>query len=76
MIKLNTNDKAFRELTKMAESKNMNLKEFLLSEEYISEVCEIFYSNMPKMVKWSMSFEKFKIFYTNNKESFVSKIPN
>ncbi|NCQ52258.1 hypothetical protein GW796_10305 [archaeon] len=74
MYKINKNDKAFKELDSYAKTQNTPLKEVLLSDAHLEKVSDIFYSNMPKMIKWSMKKEKFTDFYKNHREQFVSQM--
>jgi len=73
-MKLNKNDKSFIELNKQAKAKNKTLQEYLLEEDSQEDVCKVFYSNMPKLLKFSMNYEKFKLFYTKNKAALVANI--
>lgn len=74
MFNVKKDDKALKELQAYAKQKNKELKVVLLEEEYLNDVTKIFYSYMPKMVKFAMNYEKFKVFYQSNREVFVSKI--
>lgn len=75
-MKLNKNDKAFIQLNKQAKEKNQTLKVYLLDEKNEEDVCKVFYEHLPKLVKFSMNYEKFKVFYGKNKEVFVQNIPD
>ena len=75
-MKIDKNDVAFKELKILAEQKGKKLKELLTDEQYEKEVCDIFYKNMPKVIRWSMNAEKFKTFYALNKDKFVQQIPD
>lgn len=74
MFKVQKNDKAFKELKAYADSVNQPLKEVLLSDIHFDKVSEIFYTHMPKMVRWSMKLDKFKEFYSNHREQMVSSM--
>ena len=73
-MKVVKNDVAFKELNEYAKSTNLPLKNVLGSDEHLEKVCEIFYQHMPKMVKFTMTKDKFKIFYQNNREMFIKNI--
>lgn len=73
-MKLNKNDKAFKELDAYAKTVRQTLKQVLLSDDHLTQVSSIFYKHMPKMIKWSMKEEKFKNFYKNHRESLVATI--
>lgn len=74
MFKVDRNDKAFKELNDYATSIGKPLKEVLLSDEHLDKVAGIFYSHMPKMVRWSMKEPKFKEFYKEHRETFVNHL--
>lgn len=74
MYKVQKNDKAFQQLEKYAKEQGKSLKEVLLSDDHLQQVSDIFYENMPKVVKWSMKKEKFVEFYKNHREQFVAQI--
>lgn len=74
MFKVQKNDKAFKELKSYADSVHQPLKDVLLSDEHFDKVSDIFYANMPKMVRWSMKIDKFKDFYRNHREQMVSSM--
>ena len=74
MMKLQKNDKAFQELTVYAKSVSTPLKEVLLSDIHFEKVTEIFYSHMPKMVRFAMNKDKFKAFYKLHREQFAAQI--
>ena len=73
-MKLNKNDKAFKELDAYAKKIKQPLKQVLLSDDHLKQVSSIFYKHMPKVVKWSMKEEKFRDFYKNHRESLVATI--
>lgn len=74
MYKVKKNDKALVELKALAESSNMDVKSLLLSVAHLDKVCEIFYAQMPKLVRMAMNKEKFKVFYSQHKEEFANSI--
>lgn len=74
MFEVKKNDKAFKELVAYAKSVSLPLKSVLLSDAHLDKVSAIFYSHMPKMVRWSMNETKFKDFYKNHREEFAARI--
>lgn len=74
MLKVQKNDKAFKELDAYAKQQNLPLKEVLLSDTHLDEVTKIFYAHMPKMVRMAMKYDKFKGFYQDHRESFVAQM--
>lgn len=74
MYKVKKNDEALLQLKLLAEKANLDIKSLILSEEHIDDVCSIFYSHLPKLVKMAMNKDKFKIFYSSHKEQFANSI--
>lgn len=74
MFKLKKNDPVANSLKKYAQEKNMPLKEILLSDTHLLEVCNIFYPNLPKLVRMSMNKDKFVNFYKQHRETFATQI--
>lgn len=74
MIKMNKNDPAARELEKFAKEKGKPVNEVLLSDEYLKDVCDIFYPYLPKMVRMVMNKTKFYDFYKLHREKLVATI--
>lgn len=74
MFKVKTNDKAFKDLDNYAKSVGKPLKEVLLSDDHIIPVCDIFYGEMPKMVKFAMKKQAFVEFYRTHRENFVAQM--
>ncbi len=76
MFKMKKNDPVASSLKKYAEGKGMPLKNILLSDEHLSDVCDIFYPNLPKLVRMTMNKDKFVVFYKQHRESFAEQIGN
>lgn len=74
MYKINKNDKAFKEIETYSKSQNKPMKEVLLSDEHLIPICDIFYSNMPKLIKMAMKKDKFIDFYKAHRIQFVSQM--
>lgn len=74
MLKVQKNDKAFKELKAYADSVPAPLKEVLLSDEHFDKVSEIFYQHMPKMVRFAMKINKFKEFYRDHRVQMVESM--
>lgn len=72
MFKVNKNDKALKELLEYSQTTGLDLKSVMLSSEHLQNVADIFYAHMPKLIRFSMSKEKFTAFYDSHKESFVN----
>ena len=71
-MKVQTNDKAFKELKAYADKAGKPLQEVLLSDEHLDRVSEIFYKNMPKVVQFTMKLPRFKEYYKNHREQLVA----
>jgi hypothetical protein len=74
MLKVQKNDKAFKELDAYATEQNLPLKELLLSDIHLDAVTKIFYAHMPKTVRMVMKYDKFKVFYQTHRENFVAQM--
>lgn len=68
------NNKGLVELKQLAQKNNMDLKSFLLSDEHLDEVVEVFYKNMPKMIKMAVKKDNFKTIYQSHRELIVSEL--
>lgn len=68
------NNKGLVELKLLAQKNNMDLKSFLLSDAHLEEVTEIFYKNMPKMIKMAVKKDNFKTIYKTHREMIVSQL--
>lgn len=68
------NNAGLVELKELATKNNMDLKSFLLSDAHLDEVVEVFYKNMPKMIKMAVKKEKFKTIYQSNRELIVNQM--
>jgi hypothetical protein len=71
MYKIDTNDKAFKELNDYAISVKQPLKDVLLSDAHLEQVTRIFYPHLPKPLKFVMKLDKFKEYYKEHREKLV-----
>ena len=74
MYKVKKNDKALIELKALANKSGLSVRDLILSEDYLNNVCDIFYSHMPKLVRMAMNKEKFIKFYSEHKLQFADSI--
>ena len=74
MFKINTDDGSFKEIKAYAQKTGKPIKEVLLSDEYLKDISHIFYSYMPKLIKWKMKEEQFEIFYKNHRKNLVDHL--
>ncbi len=72
MLKMKKNDPAAKELEAFANKKGKPLKQVLLADEHLIEVCDIFYPHLPKMVRMVMKKDKFYDFYKTHREALVA----
>lgn len=75
-MKLNKNDKTLTIFVEMAKKYNIDLNTLLLSDSYLTEVVDVFYAAMPKLVRMTMNKNKFSQFYVAHREEFVKHIIN
>lgn len=74
MFKMKKNDPVAASLKKYADENNMSVKNILLSDDHLIKVCDIFYPQLPKLVRMTMNKEKFVSFYKTNREAFASQV--
>jgi hypothetical protein len=67
------NDQA-NKLSALAKELNMPVREIMLSDEHLDKVCPIFYEGLPKLARMSMSKDKFKTFYINQREKLADQM--
>ncbi len=72
MFKMKKNDPAAQELEVYAKKKGKPVKEVLLSDEHLNDVCDIFYPHLPKMVKMVMKKDKFVDYYKTHRTALVA----
>lgn len=54
-------------LNALSKELNLPVRDIMLADEYLEKVCPIFYEGLPKLARMSMSREKFKTFYINQR---------
>lgn len=74
MFKMKKNDPVATSLKEYANTQGLPLKTILVSDEHLLKICDIFYPNLPKLVRMSMNKEKFVVFYKTHREMFASQI--
>jgi hypothetical protein len=55
------------QLSALSKELNMPVRDMMLSDEHLDRVCPIFYDGLPKLARMSMSRDKFKVFFTNQR---------
>jgi hypothetical protein len=61
-------------LTALSKEVNLNVRDMMLSDEHLDKVCPIFYEGLPKLARMSMSREKFKVFYINQRVKLADQM--
>jgi hypothetical protein len=54
-------------LNALSKELNLPVRDIMLADEHLEKVCPIFYEGLPKLARMSMSREKFKTFYINQR---------
>jgi hypothetical protein len=54
-------------LNALSKQLNLPVRDIMLADEHLEKVCPIFYEGLPKLARMSMSREKFKTFYINQR---------
>lgn len=74
MIKLKKNDPVARELEQYSQKVGKPLNTILISDEHLNNVCDIFYPNLPKLVRMAMNKAKFTEFYKSHRTAFAEQL--
>lgn len=61
-------------LSALSKELNMPVREIMLADEHLDKVCPIFYEGLPKLARMSMSKEKFKAFYMNQRSKLADQM--
>lgn len=67
-LKINANHKGYKEIKTFADSKNMSIRDVMVSEEHLDSVVDILYKNMPKTIRWILNRDKFKQKYLDQRD--------
>jgi hypothetical protein len=54
-------------LNALSKELNLPVRDIMLADEHLEKVCPIFYEGLPKLARMSMSREKFRTFYINQR---------
>jgi hypothetical protein len=55
------------QLSALSKELNMPVRDMMLSDAHLERVCPIFYEGLPKLARMSMSRDKFKAFFINQR---------
>ncbi len=61
-------------LSALSKELNMPVRDIMLSDEHLDQVCPIFYEGLPKLARMSMSKEKFKTFFINQRSKLADQM--
>ena len=61
-------------LSALSKELNMPVRDIMLSDQHLDQVCPIFYEGLPKLARMSMSKDKFKSFYLNQREKLADQM--
>jgi hypothetical protein len=68
------NNAQAQKLSALSKELNLPVRQIMLSDEHLEKVCPIFYEGLPKLARMSMSREKFKVFYVNQRENLADQM--
>ncbi len=68
------NNPQAQKLSALSKELNLPVRQIMLSDEHLDKVCPIFYEGLPKLARMSMSREKFKTFYINQREKLADQM--
>jgi hypothetical protein len=68
------NNAQAQKLSALSKELNLPVRQIMLSDEHLDKVCPIFYEGLPKLARMSMSREKFKAFYLNQRENLADQM--
>ncbi len=68
------NAKQSAALTALGKKHQLSVRELMLSDDHLDEVCEVFYEGLPKLARMTMSREKFKVFYKSQRQKLADQM--
>jgi hypothetical protein len=68
------NDTQAAKLSALSKELNMAVRDIMLADEHLDKVCPIFYEGLPKLARMSMSKDKFKTFFINQREKLADQM--
>ncbi len=68
------NNNQASKLTALSKELNLPVRELMLSDEHLDKVHPIFYEGLPKLARMSMSKDKFKTFFINQREKLADQM--
>jgi hypothetical protein len=61
-------------LSALSKELNLPVRELMLSDAHLDRVHPIFYEGLPKLARMSMSKDKFKVFFINQREKLADQM--
>jgi hypothetical protein len=68
------NNQQAQKLSALSKELKLPVRQIMLSDEHLDKVCPIFYEGLPKLARMSMSRDKFKVFYVNQREKLADQM--
>lgn len=68
------NHQQAQQLSALSKELNLPVRDIMLSDAHLDRVCQVFYDGLPKLARMSMSREKFKVFFTNQRQSLADQM--
>jgi hypothetical protein len=68
------NNAQAEKLSALSKAINLPVRDMMLSDEHLDKVCPIFYEGLPKMARMTMSRDKFKTFYLNQRVKLADQM--
>ncbi len=68
------NQQQAQQLSALSKELNLPIREIMLSDLHLDRVCQVFYEGLPKLARMTMSREKFKAFYINQREKLADQM--
>ena len=63
-----------QKLMALAKEVNLPVRERILSDEHLEQVAPIFYEGLPKLARMSMNRDKFKAFFTKQRQQIADEL--
>lgn len=63
-----------QKLIALAKSVQLPVRELILSDEHLDAVAPIFYDGLPKLARMSMNRDKFKTFFSKQRQHFADEM--
>jgi hypothetical protein len=68
------NNAQAEKLSALSKAINLPVRDIMLSDEHLDKVCPIFYEGLPKLARMTMSRDKFKTFYLNQRVKLADQM--